>query len=128
MHRKDENPITLLSFVLGRYSSDFLLGLRGHLWVSIARRYFILKKEIAEKTFDEVIGRISFACDDTLVEYEYSKLTKKSMLTLFLIVQFIREYPVTEKIRISREGPILVSFRNYSTGNSTAKPLVTPGS
>ena len=115
-HGKDADSIALISFVLGQYSSGFLLAVSGHLWLSVARRYLILAKEAAQKTPGEVIGRISFDCDETHVEYEFSRLTKKSLLTLALIVQFIRHYPLSENIRIAREGPILVRFRN-STGS-----------
>jgi hypothetical protein len=115
-HGKDPDSIALISFVLGQYSSEFLLAVSGHLWLRVARRYLILAKEVAQKAPGEVIGRISFDCDETHVEYEFSRLTKKSLVTLALIVQFIRHYPLSENIRIAREGPILVRFR-YNTGS-----------
>ncbi|MBI5577884.1 MAG: hypothetical protein HY895_01915 [Deltaproteobacteria bacterium] len=113
----DSRTVLLLSFVFGKYYSDFLLGLGEHLWVSVAKRYLILKNEIAAKTSDEVIGRISFECDDTRVEYEFSRFTKNVLLTLFLIVPFVRQYPNSEEIRIAREGPILVRFRDPDVNN-----------
>jgi hypothetical protein len=123
LHRKDAKSITLLAFVFERYSSDFLLGLGEHLWANVARSYLILKKAIAAKTSGEVIGRISFECDDTRVEYEFSRLTKGVLLTLLMIVSFVRQYPNSEEIRVSREGPILVHFRDSNVGNADEAPV-----
>jgi hypothetical protein len=121
-HGKDPDSIALISFVLGQYSSDFLLAVSNHLWLHVARRYLILEKEASQKAPGEIIGRISFDCDETHVEYEFSRLTKKSLLILSLIVQFIRHYPLSENIRIAREGPILVRFRNTAANEGPEAP------
>jgi hypothetical protein len=121
-HSKDPDSIALISFVLGQYSSDFLLAVSGHLWLRVARSYLIRAKEASQKAPGEVIGRISFDCDATHVEYEFSRLTQKSLLTLSLVVQFIRHYPLSENIRIAREGPILVRFRNDAANEGLEAP------
>lgn len=107
----DSKPVLILSFLLGRYGSEFLLGLGESFWINIARRYLKLKSQVAAKTPNEIIGRISFECDDTRVEVEFTRFSEKVLRTLHLIVAFVSHYPRSVEIRSVREGPILVRFR-----------------
>ena len=110
--RRDKNPITLLSFVFKALPSPLLDDIAAGLWTEVARRYLTIRKELQGKSDGEVLGRISFECDGAHIEYEFSRLTKKSLLNLVRISQFVKQYPHSQKIRISRDGPILVRFRN----------------
>jgi hypothetical protein len=111
LDRRDKNPITLLTFAFKELPSPLLDDIAVQLWTEVARRYLTLKKEYSEKSNGEVIGRISFECDGARIEYEFSRLTKNSLLNLVRIGQFVKQYPNSEEIRISRDGPILVRFR-----------------
>jgi len=122
LDRKDKNPITILTFVLGSFPSDMLQELGGHLWMEVARRYLTLKKNCAEKSPGEVIGRISFECDGARVEYEFSNLTQSALRSLCQIGPFLKQYPHSQEIRIARDGPILVRFRNLEPGTPSEKP------
>jgi len=90
--------------------------------VEVGRRYLNLKKAFSEKSSAEVIGRISFECDDTRVEYEFSKLTKSTLLSLCQIGPFLKQYPCSQEIRIARDGPTLVHFRNSEPETSSERP------
>jgi hypothetical protein len=81
-----------------------------------------LKKAFSEKSSAEVIGRISFECDDTRVEYEFSKLTKSTLLSLYQIGPFLKQYPCILEFRIARDGPTLVRFRDLEPGTPSEKP------
>ena len=118
----DKEPITILTFALGSFSIDALMEMGGHLWVEVGRRYLNLKKAFSEKSSAEVIGRISFECDDTRVEYEFSKLTKSTLLSLCQIGPFLKQYPCSQEIRIARDGPTLVHFRNSEPETSSERP------
>jgi hypothetical protein len=118
----DKEPITILTFALGSFSIDALMEMGGHLWVEVGRRYLNLKKAFPEKSSAEVIGRISFECDDTRVEYEFSKLTKSTLLSLCQIGPFLKQYPCSQEIRIARDGPTLVHFRNSEPETSSERP------
>ena len=120
--RQDKEPITILTFVLGSFSSDALMKLGRHLWVEVARRYLTLKKASSENSSAEVIGRISFECDSVRVEFEFSKLTKRAFFNLCQVAPFLKQYPDSEEMRISRDGPILVRFRNSEPETSAATP------
>jgi hypothetical protein len=122
LDRRDQEAVTLLTFALGSLSSDDLQELGARLWVEVARCYLNLKKAFSEKSSEEVIGRISFICDDTRVEYEFSKLTKTALLSLSLIGPFLKEYPDSQELRAARDGPILVHFRNSEAGTHAEKP------
>jgi hypothetical protein len=117
LDRRDKNPITLLTFVLKELPNPLLDDIAVQLWTEVARRYLALKKEYSEKSNGEVIGRISFECDGAQVEYEFSRLTKSALLNLLRIGEFVKQYPESEEIRISRDGPILVRFRNAKPEN-----------
>ena len=117
LDRRDKNPITLLTFAFKELPSPLLDDIAAQLWTEVARRYLTLKKECSEKSNDEVIGRISFECDGARVEYEFSRLTKSALLNLLRIGEFVKQYPESEEIRISRDGPILVRFRNAKPEN-----------
>jgi hypothetical protein len=120
LDRRDKNPVTLFTFVFKGLPSLLLDEIAVQLWTEVARRYLNLKREYSQKSKGEVIGRISFECDGARVEYEFSRLTKSALLNLVRMGQFVKQYPDSEEIRISRDGPILVRFRN-------AKPeAVTP--
>ena len=122
LDRHDKEPITIITFALGRFSIDALMEMGGYLWVEVGRRYLNLKKALSEKSSAEVIGRISFECDDTRVEYEFSKLTKSVFLNLLQVAPFLKQYPQSEEMRISRDGPILVRFRNSDAAATAAMP------
>lgn len=122
LDRQDKEPITVLTFALGSFSSDALMAIGGHLWVEVGRRYLNLKKASSEKSSAEVIGRISFMCDDTRVEYEFSRLTKSALLGLCQIGPFLKQYPCSQEIRVARDGPILVHFRNSEPETSSERP------
>jgi hypothetical protein len=122
LDRQDKEPITVLTFALGSFSSDALMAIGGHLWVEVGRRYLNLKKASSETSSAEVIGRISFECDRVRVEYEFSKLTKSALLNLLQIAPFLKQYPESEEMRISRDGPILVRFRNSDPEATAAAP------
>jgi hypothetical protein len=79
-----------------------------------------LKKQFQEKSNGEVIGRISFKFENARVEYEFSRLTRNSLLNLVRIGQFVKQYPESEKIRSLYDGTILVSFRSEETRNNVA--------
>ena len=117
--RRDKNPITLITFVFKALPSPLLDEIAFHLWTAVARRYLNLKKEYLQKSNGEVIGRISFECDGARVEYEFSRLTKSALINLVRVGQFVKQYPESEEIRISRDGPILVRFRNGKADNTT---------
>jgi hypothetical protein len=117
---RDKSPITLLSFVLHDLPSPLLDEIARSLWVEIARRYLALKQKYSTKSNGVVIGRISFECDGARVEYEFSRLTKSALLNLLRIGEFIKQYPESEEIRISRDGPIMVRFRNAEPENVAA--------
>lgn len=108
----DSRPVLILSFLLGRYGSEFLLGLGERFWIRIARRYLELKTQVAAKTPNEIVGWISFECDDTRVDVEFTRFSAKVLRTLQLIVAFVSHYPHSSEIRSVREGPILVRFRS----------------
>jgi hypothetical protein len=120
LDRSDKNPITLFTFVFEGLSCLLLEEVAVQLWTEVARRYLTLKKECSEKSNSEVIGRISFECDGTRVEYEFSRITKSALLNLSQIGEFIKQYPESKEIRISRDGPILVRFRSDEAGNIVA--------
>jgi hypothetical protein len=119
---RDKEPITILTFDLGSFSIDALMEMGGRLWVEVGRRYLNLKNASSEKSSAEVIGRISFECDDTRVEYEFSKLTKSTLLGLCQIGPFLKQYPFSQEIRIARDGPTLVHFRSSPPQPSSEKP------
>lgn len=122
LDRHDKEPITIFTFALGRFSIDALMEMGGQLWVEVGRRYLNLKKAFSEKSSAEVIGRISFECDDTRVECEFSKLTKSTLLSLCQIGPFLKQYPFSQEIRIARDGPTLVHFRNSEPETSSERP------
>jgi hypothetical protein len=122
---RDKEPITILTFDLGSFSIDALMEMGGRLWVEVGRRYLNLKNASSEKSSAEVIGRISFECDNTRVEYEFSKLTKSTLLGLCQIGPFLKQYPFSQEIRIARDGPTLVHFRNSQPETSSEKPGCT---
>lgn len=112
LDRRDKNPVTLFTFVLKELPSPLLDEIALQLWAEVARRYLNLKKDYSQKSKNQVIGRISFECDGTRIEHEFSRLTKSALLNLVRIGQFVKQYPESEEIRISRDGPILVRFRD----------------
>jgi hypothetical protein len=120
---RDSRPVLVLSFMLGRYYSDFLLGLGERFWISVAKQYLMSKSQVAAKASDEIVGRISFECDDTRVEVEFTRLTRDVLRTLHLVVAFVSQYPRSEEIRMVREGPIRVRFRNPKV-DSTAEATI----
>lgn len=109
--RTDKNPITLLSFIFKELPLPLLDDIATRLWREVAKKYLVLKKENLEKSNAEVIGRISFECSGTRVEYEFSRLTRDVLRNLVRLGEFVKQYPETEEIRASRDGPILVRFR-----------------
>lgn len=111
LNRRDKNPITLLSFVFKGLPWPLADEVAATLWVEVARKYLTLKKRFRDISPEQVIGRISFQCDGAKVEFEFSQLTKSSLLNLIRIGQFVRQYPHSEEIRILRDGRILVRFR-----------------
>ncbi len=117
LDRRDKNPIALITLVFKALPSTLLDEIAVPLWTEVARRYLNLKKEYREKSKGEVIGRISFECDGARVEYEFSRLTKSALHILMLVGQFVKQYPESEEIRISRDGPILVRFRKVEPNN-----------
>ncbi|MCU0558705.1 MAG: hypothetical protein MUD16_00730 [Desulfobacterales bacterium] len=110
--RKDKNPITLLTFIFKELPPPLLDEIAARLWGEVAKRYLALKKESLAKSNGEVIGRISFECSGTRVEYEFSRLTREVLQNLARLGEFVKQYPETGEIRASRDGPILVRFRN----------------
>jgi hypothetical protein len=125
LNRKDKEPITLLTFALGSFSSDALMEMGGRLWLEVGRRYLNLKKASSERSSAEVIGRISFTCDDTRVEYEFSRLTKNAVLGLCQIGPFLKQYPCSQEIRAARDGPIRVNFRDSESANCSQQPAAS---
>jgi hypothetical protein len=119
----DSKPVLILSLLLGRFGSQFLLGLGESFWMSVARRYLKLKSQVAAKTPNEIIGRISFECDDTRVEVEFTRFSEKVLRTLHLIVSFVNHYPRIAEIRSVREGPILVRFRGQEKKLASDEPV-----
>jgi hypothetical protein len=123
LDRRDRHPITLFSFVFNAFPSPLLDDVAIRLWAEVARRFLTLKKQFQEKSNGEVIGRISFKFENARVEYEFSRLTRNSLLNLVRIGQFVKQYPESDKIRSLCDGTILVSFRSEETGNDvTAQP------
>jgi hypothetical protein len=120
LDRRDGNPITLFSFVFNAFPSPLLDDVAIRLWAEVARRFLTLKKQFQEKSNGEVIGRISFKFENARVEYEFSRLTRNSLLNLVRIGQFVKQYPESEKIRSLYDGTILVSFRSEETRNNVA--------
>jgi hypothetical protein len=118
LSRRDKNLITLIAFVFKALPSPLLDETAALLWAEVARKYLNLKREFSKKPHNEVIGRISFEYGRTRIEYEFSRFTKSVLLNLVRIGQFVKQYPDSEEIRISRDGPILVRFRNTDAENT----------
>jgi hypothetical protein len=111
LDRSGKSRITMLAFVFGGLPGDMLAKAGIRLWFEVARRYAAFKRDRTRDPASEVIGRISFTCGETRVEYEFSRLTKSAVSHLDRLAAFVKQYPQSEEIRILRDGPTLIRFR-----------------
>ena len=112
LDRRNQGTIRLLTFAFEPLHSEVLMALGAQLWPLVTQRFRELARADPGRQAQEVIGRISFECDGARVEHEFSRPTPTDVATLIRIAAFVRQYPDAEEIRVSRDGPILVRFRN----------------